>query len=83
MNARRLVFVLVAAAAALLGVMTWSQDRVRDGLVAESAPDAQEALVAQKAAKSQRLKSFLKSPLASLTKLNWLVIILNLSENLL
>ncbi len=49
MNARRLVFVLVAAAAALLGVMTWSQDRVRDGLVAESAPDAQEALVAQKA----------------------------------
>jgi len=49
MNARRLVFALVAAAAALLGVMTWSQDRVRDGLVAESAPDAQEALVAQKA----------------------------------
>ncbi len=49
MNARRFVLVLVAAAAAFLGVMTWSQGRARDGLVAESAPDAQEALVAQEA----------------------------------
>jgi hypothetical protein len=49
MNARRLVVVLVAAAAALLGVMTWSQDRAGDGSAAESAPDAQEALVAQEA----------------------------------
>ncbi len=49
MNARRLVFVLVAAAAALLGVMTWSQDRAGDGSAVESAPDTQEALVAQEA----------------------------------
>jgi hypothetical protein len=47
MNARRLVFVLVAAAAALLGVKTWSQDRAGDGSAAESASDAQEAQVAQ------------------------------------
>lgn len=49
MNARRLVFVLVAAAAALLGAMTWSQDRAGDGSAAELASDAQEALVAQEA----------------------------------